>query len=112
MTWLLASLAGSLGAVLRYLVSGWAQERSRRDFPLGTLVVNVVGSFALGVIAGSSVVDSHAGTALVGLLGGFTTFSTWTVETARLGSTRAVVNLTLMLGAGIAAAAGGLILVG
>ncbi len=110
MTLLLVSAAGSIGAVLRYLVSGWVQERSRWNFPVGTLTVNVLGSLALGVVLGAGNIDSAPVIAGVGFLGGFTTFSTWMVETARLGSTRGFLNLSLMLLAGVVAAATGLIL--
>ncbi|MGD2060059.1 MAG: CrcB family protein [Acidimicrobiia bacterium] len=110
MTLLLVSLAGSIGAVSRYFVSGWIQARSPWNFPVGTLTVNVLGSLALGLIVGTGAIDSAPVIAGVGFLGGFTTFSTWMVETARLGSTRGFLNLSLMLLAGVAAAATGLIL--
>lgn len=106
MTLLVVSLAGSVGAVLRYLVSGWAQRRSGSDFPIGTLVVNVVGSLCLGLVVGSGDLDSTLTIGATGLLGGFTTFSTWMVETIRLGvmSRRGLGNLTLSVVAGVTVA--------
>lgn len=114
MTVVIASLAGSLGAAIRYLVSGWVQDRSRSDFPMGTLAVNAAGSLLLGILAGAGDLESNLVLAAVGFLGGFTTFSTWMVETLRLGvsSTRALVNLVLTLVAGVALAALGYILTG
>lgn len=112
MTLVIASLAGSAGALARYLVSGWVQETLHSDFPLGTLTVNVVGSFALGLLIGMGDLHSLPIVAGVGFLGGFTTFSTWMVETIRLGpmSSRAVINLGLPLALGASGAALGLIL--
>lgn len=111
---IVVSLAGSAGAVARYLVSGWVQGSSRSDFPVGTMTVNLVGAFALGLVAGLDGVESGPLLALTGFLGGFTTFSTWMVETIRLGpwSLRAAWNLSLSLLGGVAAAAVGFILTG
>jgi CrcB protein len=106
-----AVIAGAVGAACRYLVSGVVQERSDSDFPLGTLVVNLAGSFLLGAVAGAGTLTSWTTLALVGFLGGFTTFSTWMIETVRLGigssTARAVANLMLTLVAGVALAAAG-----
>jgi CrcB protein len=71
--WVAMTLAGSLGAVLRW-------QAARRLAPRGTVFVNLTGAFAAGVVAGagaSSTVLLIAGT---GFLGGYTTFSTWMVE--------------------------------
>jgi len=107
MSLLAASVAGAVGALLRYVVSGWVQERSGSDFPIGTLMVNLVGSFALGLVVGAGAPDSTTTLAVAGFLGGFTTYSTWMVETVRLGATtrRGVVNLATSLIAGVAVAA-------
>jgi CrcB protein len=112
MTLLIASVAGAAGAVCRYAVSGWVQTRHDTDFPTGTLAVNVVGSFGLGVVVGAGSPDSILTLVAVGFLGGFTTFSTWMVESIRLGpgSPRALLNLTLSLGGGVTAAVVGFIL--
>lgn len=114
MTLIVVSIAGSLGAMTRYVVSGWAQARFRSDFPVGTLTVNVAGSFALGLTIGAGSLESSLTMASVGFLGGFTTFSTWMVETIRLGtrSGRALGNLVLALVLGLFAAALGFVLTG
>nr|WP_198426038.1 fluoride efflux transporter CrcB [Microbacterium ureisolvens] len=83
---LVAALAGGVGAGLRYVLDRLLTPADGVRFPLGIFVVNVSGSFALGVITG-------LGTALapelslvlgLGLLGGYTTFSTVSVETVLL----------------------------
>jgi CrcB protein len=111
MTLLLATFAGAVGAVCRYLLSGLVQQRARSDFPLGTLAVNLAGAFLLGLLAGSDALRSTATLAGAGFLGGFTTYSTWMIETIRLGipplRARAVGNLALTLLAGVALAAAG-----
>ncbi len=88
---LLALLAafGALGAIGRYAVSGWMAQWWGTGFPYGTLVVNVVGCFLLGVVvqiglATTGVLSGTMRTALgIGLLGSFTTFSTFGYETIR-----------------------------
>ncbi|GLB65209.1 hypothetical protein NCCP2495_30890 [Dietzia sp. NCCP-2495] len=89
----LAAVGGGLGAAGRYAVDEWVSARWRRDYPLGTLIVNVTGSFLLGVLVGLLVEDasgSAAGSAGVmallgtGVLGGYTTFSTASLGTVKL----------------------------
>lgn len=103
---------GGLGAVLRFLVDQAVSKRTGRSFPYGTLIVNLSGSAALGVLTGLALdreVALLAGTAAVG---SYTTFSTWMFETQRLGEDRQVrfltANLVVSLVAGVAAAAVGL----
>lgn len=82
-------VGGGIGAGARYLLDG-AIMRGRKDaFPLGILVVNIVGSFLLGLLAGVPQV-SPAWLAIIGtgVLGGFTTFSTVAVETVLLAQRR------------------------
>jgi len=110
MTLLLASLAGAVGAVCRYAVSGWAQRATRSDYPVGTLAVNLAGSFLVGVTVGIDHLGSETSLMALGFLGGFTTFSTWMVETIRLGfprSFRATASILVSLIAGVALAAAG-----
>ncbi|MEV4777020.1 fluoride efflux transporter FluC [Microbacterium sp. LWH12-1.2] len=77
-----AALAGGLGATLRYLVDlGVAQVAGRR-FPWGILLVNLTGSFALGVV--TAVIPDQAFLLGAGLLGGYTTFSTAMLDTVAL----------------------------
>ncbi len=84
---LLVALGGSVGAVLRYLVTSWVQQRVD-FFPWGTLVVNLVGSFLIGIVLEATLQGFLSGEArlfiAVGLLGGFTTFSSFGWETLML----------------------------
>lgn len=88
MTPLVIALAGGLGAAARFVVDGVAARRNPFRFPLGTLVVNVTGSLLLGLLTGAVIAYGGAeelqlilGT---GFLGGYTTFSTASVEAVRL----------------------------
>jgi len=81
-------LGGALGAVLRYLV-GLAPLPGQGGFPLATLAVNVLGAFAIGGITAAAAKNPAASPALVlflrtGLCGGFTTFSTFSLESHQL----------------------------
>jgi CrcB protein len=112
--WIAVGLLGGAASVARYLLGGIVTAAARSSFPLGTLLVNVSGALALGVLIGLRV---H-GTALVLLgtatLGAFTTFSTWMLESDRLGRYErlrpATVNVAASLGAGVAAVALGRLL--
>lgn len=111
MTWVGVAVLGALGALARFHLDAFVQRRTGGGFPAGTLTVNVTGSLLLGLLTGLSVTS---GTMLVlgtGLLGSFTTFSTWMLETERLaeeGASRvALGNIALSLAAGLAAGAAG-----
>lgn len=112
----LAALAGGIGAALRFFVDGLVGDHVRSSFPLGTSVINVTGSLALGLLIGltlSHVASSELQAILgTGLLGGYTTFSTASVETVRLAHERryraALVNGVGMLILCVLAAALGL----
>ena len=96
---LVVSIFGGLGAIGRYGLDSAVQRRVRRETPYGTITVNVLGSFVLGVVAGL-VVHHHASAQIetvvgVGFCGGLTTFSTTSFETVRLlreGLARAALN--------------------
>lgn len=113
---LVLSLAGGMGAALRFLLDGVIRARFTSSLPLGTLVINVSGSFVLGLItalATTGVVDPMLQTVIgIGLLGGYTTFSTASVETVRLAQSgrvgAALVNGIGMLMLAVAAALAGL----
>jgi CrcB protein len=83
-------LGGFLGAISRYLLSGYVQNLFKQDgFPYGTLVVNILGCFVLGILthaAGAKgMFDAQTRLFLmVGFVGAFTTFSTFSVESASL----------------------------
>lgn len=86
---LLVCLGGAVGSGLRYLVSGWTLQILGAAFPWGTLAVNAIGSFVLGLIMqlslDTSVMSPELRIALTtGVLGGFTTYSTFNYETLRL----------------------------
>lgn len=106
-----AAFAGALGALCRYLLSGFVQQRIDTDLPVGTLAVNLSGAFLIGIVTGIDDLQSSATLLAAGLLGGFTTFSTWMIETIRLGipslRSRAIANLIITLIAGVALAAAG-----
>ncbi len=106
----LAALGG-LGALARFELDGRVQLWAAGEFPLGTFVVNVAGSFVLGLLTGLSITGNTLFLAGVGFLGSFTTFSTWMLETERLGEdgegSLALANLALSLLAGAAFAAAG-----
>lgn len=78
-------LIGGVGAIARFMLDGAVAGRVGREFPYGTLLVNVLGAFALGVLVGAAL-DPDAYRLLgTGLIGAFTTFSTWALESHRLG---------------------------
>ena len=91
--WAGVALLGGVGAVLRFLVDRTIASRIARSFPFGTLVVNLSGSFALGVLVGTSASHRIALLLGTGFTGGYTTFSTWMVETERLGEVGEIVSL-------------------
>jgi len=97
--YLFVALGGSLGALFRYAVSGWIQQLAGGLFPWGTLFVNVLGSFLLGVlyeVAMRAVVPPEWRLFwAVGVLGAFTTFSTFSYET--LGMLREGATLPALL---------------
>jgi len=115
---LAVAVAGGTGAVVRYLLDGAVQDRTSGVFPYGTLTVNVVGSFVLGVLTGLALhnhVSSHAKSVLgAGFCGGLTTWSTASWETVRLleeGETAIAMRFALGgLGVSLAAAGLGLLL--
>jgi CrcB protein len=86
--WLLVGLAGAVGAPLRYLVDSVVSDRVEGTFPLGTLTVNVSGSLALGLLSGLVIYHGLSGSPNLilgtGLIGAYTTFSTFSFETVAL----------------------------
>ena len=89
MKWLALAAGGGIGASLRYALSLWVDQRFASNFPWGTLSVNFVGSFLLGLLI--TVLDQRGLTSpairlflITGVLGAFTTFSTFSIETLRL----------------------------
>lgn len=116
---MLIALAGAFGALARYHLQGLVNRLYLGSFPLGTFVVNVSGCFVLGVLFGALTerfaVSGDVRTALtVGFLGAYTTYSTFALETVRLGEDGAfavaALNVALSVLAGLAAARLGLTL--
>jgi CrcB protein len=110
------ALAAGAGAVVRYLVDHLVQQRARGDFPAGTLVVNITGSFVLGLATGLALHHGLAATPTLiigaGFAGGYTTLSTWAWETLALAESGDILeasgNVLGSFAAGLAAAAAGL----
>jgi len=109
---LLVGSGGFVGSVARFWLSGFVQDRTPGTFPLGTLAVNVVGCLVIGVL--SELADARAflspdarACAVIGLLGGFTTFSAFGSETVNLlrdrdwalGAANVIAHIVLALGA-------------
>ena len=100
-------LFGAVGAIARFLLDGAVSARASSVFPWGTLVVNLTGAFVLGFVTGKLSGDAQllVGT---GLLGGYTTFSTWMFESQRLAEDgelrRGLANLLVSLVLGLAVA--------
>lgn len=113
LAWVAFVAAGAIGAPLRFLVDGFVTDRVEGSFPWGTFVINATGSFALGLLTGLALYHAFPKTPKVilgtGLCGAYTTFSTFTFETARLAeegtSGQALRNAlgTLLVGASAAA---------
>jgi CrcB protein len=113
MTLLGLVVAGACGALLRYEVELHVRRRLGPRFPYGTLLINVTGAFALGLLTGLA---AHHGVASgvvtvvgTGLLGAYTTFSTFSYDTValaeqgRMGRAATNVGATLVVGLGAAA---------
>jgi CrcB protein len=81
---LLVALGGAIGSVARYLVSVAALAALGPAFPWGTLAVNILGSAAIGAAAGMGIEGQQRLLLVTGVLGGFTTFSAFSLETGAL----------------------------
>lgn len=118
MAYLWVALGGALGATARYGVAQWAGNRFGWLFPWGTLTVNVTGSLAIGLIVTALLVrgaDPAFRLFLVtGFLGGYTTFSAFSLETLALIESRrwdlAALYIAVSIGLGLAGCALGLLL--
>ncbi len=102
----MVAAGGAIGSVLRFLMSGWVYSVAGRGFPYGTLAVNVVGSLLMGLLAvvlieRMALAPEWRAPILIGVLGGFTTFSTFSIETLALIDAgehlKAVSNMVLSL---------------
>ena len=103
----LVALGGAVGSVSRYLLGVWIQSASQSvDFPFGTLTVNLVGCFVIGLL--SQLAESRGvftpetrGLVFIGLLGGFTTFSSFGNDTINLFRDGETVNALVNVGANV-----------
>ena len=111
MTVLWVMLAGGLGSGTRYVAGQWALARFGPSFPYGTLIVNLVGCFALGMVAQLASSTSWSpelrAAIAIGFLGGFTTYSSFNQETLALFASGAagvaLLNVAVTLAGGFAA---------
>ena len=106
--WAGVMLIGGIGSVLRFLVDRTVARRVGRPFPFGTLTVNISGAALLGFLGGLALSREAALLAGTAFVGAYTTFSTWMLETQRLGEERqtwvAAANIVVSVVLGIAAA--------
>ena len=120
MTVLLVALGAAVGAPLRYLTDRAVQSRHDSLFPWGTLAVNVVGSFLLGLLAGAVAASAVPGAVMallgIGFCGALTTYSTFGYETVRLVQERALgyaaLNVVVSVVTGLGTAFGGITIAG
>lgn len=107
--WIAVGLLGGIGALGRFLVDGIVAARTRHEFPLGTLVVNLSGATLLGFLVGLGFTGNRLLLAGTATLGSYTTFSTWMLETQRLVEDGEVAlagaNVVISLVVGVGAAA-------
>jgi CrcB protein len=82
--WVAVGLLGGIAAAARFVLDYEVLVRSRGDFPLGILAVNLLGALAIGVVAGSTLSGEAATIVTGGVIGSFTTFSTWVLDSHRL----------------------------
>lgn len=81
---LLISIGGFFGAICRYTISKFTQVRYKTGFPFGTIIVNLLGSFLLGLIYGIQINGQINALLGIGFMGAFTTFSTLKLESEQL----------------------------
>jgi fluoride exporter len=109
LVWVAVTVIGGAGSAARFYVDGIVAASSGRDFPYGTLVVNLSGAVILGLISGLALAGDAALLAGTAAVGSYTTFSTWMLETQRLTEERqhrkAALNIVVSLVLGVAAAA-------
>ena len=80
----LVATGGAIGSVLRFWISNVVAQRWGEAFPIGTLVVNVSGSFLIGALAGLNPLPSTRALLMVGVCGGYTTFSAFSLQNLEL----------------------------
>ena len=105
--WVAVGLLGGVAAAARFVFDHEVSQRWRGEFPLGILAVNLVGALAIGLVAGSTLDGETATIVSGGVIGSFTTFSTWILDSHRLAVARraelAWLNIGVAVVAGFAA---------
>src|SRR5271166_69492 len=108
LVWAGVMLIGGIGSVLRFVVDRAVARRAARPFPFGTLAVNISGAALLGFLGGLALSKDAALLAGTAFVGAYTTFSTWMLETQRLGEERqtwtALANIVVSIVLGMTAA--------
>lgn len=97
LAWIGVGAFGAIGALARFRVAGRVTAWCPSAFPYGTFVVNISGGFTLGALTGLGVSGDAMLVFGTGLLGGYTTFSTWMVEAQRLGEDESWVAMSSYL---------------
>lgn len=82
--WIGVALMGGVGATFRFVADGWVAGRFSTKFPIGTFVVNMTGAVALGFVDGVALTGTALALVGTAMIGSYTTFSTWMLETQRL----------------------------
>jgi CrcB protein len=107
--WVAVGLLGGVAAAARFVLDHEISMRMRSEFPLGILAVNLLGALAIGVVAGSTLDGELAVIVSGGVIGSFTTFSTWVLDSHRLAAAGraelAWLNIGLSTATGFAAVA-------
>lgn len=107
---MLVGLGGGLGAILRFLTVHQMTRLFGAAFPFGTLTVNVVGSFLIGIVAGALLsrlpseslsIDEWRALLITGMLGGFTTFSAFSLDVMVLWERRELVSAMAYIGGSV-----------
>lgn len=102
LTWLAVAVGGALGSLARFWMTGAVAAVTGVRFPWGTLLINILGAFVIGVVAGLTLTPARMGMhpdlrifLMVGICGGFTTFSAFSLQTLELMQGGAVVPALL-----------------
>jgi CrcB protein len=110
--WFLIAVGGACGSLLRYAFQGWVQRLAGSSFPVGTLAVNVTACFVIGLLSGffagpQLIREEYRIGLTVGVLGGYSTFSTFGLESFNLANDSeyglAMLNMLVSCAAGFAA---------